>query len=147
LRPDIDLPTLKNSLDLFLRSWSKDRLSHYTSVFHDLNGDGKPEAIVYLDKSEWCGSGGCNTLILEPNKDSWKIISNITITWLPIRLLKKERNGWQSLGVWVQGGGIQPGYEAELDFNGRTYPTNPTVPPAHRLDQNTPEEILIPRGK
>jgi hypothetical protein len=33
----------------------------------------------------------------------------------------------------MAGGGIQAGYEAELSFDGKTYPNTPTVPPAHRL--------------
>jgi hypothetical protein len=30
----------------------------------------------------------------------------------------------------VQGGGIQPGYEARLQVDGKTYPSNPSIPPA-----------------
>jgi hypothetical protein len=31
--------------------------------------------------------------------------------------------------VWVQGGGIQPGYTTELQFDGMTYAGNPSIAP------------------
>ena len=42
-----------------------------------------------------------------------------------------------------QGGGIQPGYEAELRFDGKTYPANPSVPPARPLKGKPEGEMLI----
>jgi hypothetical protein len=44
----------------------------------------------------------------------------------------------------VQGGGIQPGYEAKLSFNGKTYPKNPSVPPAQRLTQQAVGKVVVP---
>lgn len=69
----------------------------------------------------------------------------MTVVQLPIRVLESTANGWHDLGVWVQGGGIQPGYEAALSFDGRTYPRNPTVAPARRLE-HPKGKILILRG-
>ena len=45
--------------------------------------------------------------------------------------------------VGVGGGGIQLGYEAMLPFDGKTYPSNPTVPPARHLSEKVPGEIVI----
>jgi len=131
------------SLTRFLRGFDEDRGTRYISVFRDLNGDGVPEAIVYLLGRAWCGSGGCTTLILERDNDSLKVLTKVTVTRLPIRVLTKASNGWRSLGVWVEGGGIQPGYEAELEFDGGTYPTNPTVPPARRLAVSSEGDVVI----
>jgi hypothetical protein len=33
--------------------------TRYLSTTVDLNGDGKPETIVYILGSNWCGGGGC----------------------------------------------------------------------------------------
>ncbi len=52
------------SLKQFLQSWSNDKTTRYVAAFRDLNSDGVHEAIVYLVGSSWCGSGGCNTLVL-----------------------------------------------------------------------------------
>lgn len=135
------------SLKQFLQSWSNDKTTRYVAVFRDLNSDGVPEAIVYLVGSRWCGSGGCNTLVLTQDGNSWRIISKITITRPPIRMLSTSSNGWHSIGVWVQGGGIQHGYEAELSFDGKTYPRNPTVSPSKRLEEKITGEDVITSTK
>lgn len=131
------------SLKRFLQTFDGGKRTRYVAAFRDLNGDGTPEAIVYLVSNEWCGSGGCNTLILMRDGDSWRIITNITIVQLPIRVLTKRSNGWLSIAVWVQGGGTQPGYEAEMAFDGKTYPRNPTVPSARRLKGKPAGEVVI----
>src|SRR5437763_13772221 len=93
---------------------------------------------------DWCGIGGCKTLILARDGTSWRVVATITITMLPIGVLQTTSNGWHSMGVWVQGGGIQSGYEAELRFDGKTYPRNPSTPPARRLVGNAEGEVVIP---
>lgn len=133
----------EQSLRKFLQSRDDDKSTRYFAAFRDLNGDGTPEAIVYLMGKAWCGSGGCNLLILQKSGSSWTIVTRMTITNPPIRVLDAASNGWHNLGVWVQGGGIQPGYEAELRFNGKTYPKNPSVPPARRAKEKSPGEVII----
>ena len=132
------------SFKQFLATWDADKTTKYIASFptHDTNQ--MPDAIVYLTGNEWCGSGGCTTLILKQDGGSWRIVTKITLTRLPIRALVNVSNGWHSLGVWVQGGGIRAGYEAELNFDGKTYPRNPTIPPARRLKDKLPGEVLIP---
>lgn len=72
-------------------------------------------------------------LILDSDGASYKLVTQTTVTRLPVRILNSKSNGWHDLSVVVAGGGIQPGYEALLSFDGKTYPTNPTVPPARPL--------------
>lgn len=133
----------EESVKKFLQRRDRDKKTQYLAVFHDLNGDGIPEAIVYLIGNEWCGSRGCRVLILQKSSGSWKVVTSMTITNPPIRILAGTSNGWRSLGVWVQGGGIQPGYEAELRFNGKTYPKNPSAPPARRAAKHLAGEVVI----
>jgi len=144
-----DAPTAEatESLKKFLRTLDDDRSARYVLAFRDLNGDGIPEAIVYLSGSKWCGSGGCNTLILTPHGNSWRIVARILVTRPPIYVLSDVSKGWHSIGVWVQGGGIQPGYEAELRFNGKTYPKNPSISPARRLEGKPMGEVVIPSAQ
>ena len=122
-----------------LQSRDDDKTTQYVAAFRDLNGDGKPEAIVYLIGKSSCGSGGCNLFILQKTGASWKVVTRMTVTNPPIRMLNTTSNGWRSLAVWVHGGG----YEAELRFNGKTYPRNPSVPPARRAANNLAGEVLI----
>lgn len=96
-------------------------------------GDGKTEEdIVYVSGQGWCGSGGCTMLILEPTGSSFKVLGRVTIVQLPIRLLHSKSHGHPDIGVVVQGGGILSGYEAVLSFNGKSYPRNPSMPPAQK---------------
>lgn len=133
----------EESVRTFLRIQDDGKDTRYIAAFRDLNGDGISEALVYLLGNHTCGSGGCNLLILQRVGDSWKVVSTMTITHPPIRILNSTANGWHSLGVWVEGGGIRPGYQAEMRFNGKKYPGNPSVPPAVRTKKSPPGEIVI----
>lgn len=131
------------TLKTYLQKMDDSTDTSYVAAFRDLNGDGIDEAIVYLLGSSWCGSGGCNTLILRQEHGAWKVVSEITIVTPPIRVLESTLNGWHDVGVWVQGGGVRRGYEAELRFNGKTYPRNLSVPPAKRTAQGASGETVI----
>jgi hypothetical protein len=120
--------------------------SRYLTATVDLNGDGQPETIVYLLGNNWCGSGGCTMLVLTTQNAHYKVMTRITITQLPIRVLSTSTNGWRDLAVTVAGGGILHGYEAKLAFNGRKYPSNPTIAAAAKLPANTAGTTLIQLG-
>lgn len=116
------------------------KLTRYAVALADLNDDGKPEAMVYAMEgsdgdrgSDYCGSGGCELYVLSLAPGGYRVVTDIGLTRPPIRLLPTKAHGWHDLAVFVAGGGIIPGYEARLRFNGRSYPENPTVPPATRL--------------
>ncbi len=136
--------TEEQSVRKFLQTQVENQETRYIAVFRDLNGDGVPEALAYLVGNEWCGSGGCTLFILSKNETSWKIVSRITITRPPVRMLQAVSNGWHDLGVQVGGGGIRQPYEAEIPFNGKKYASNPTAPPAHRASKNAVGEVVIP---
>jgi hypothetical protein len=133
----------EESVRTFLRTQDDAKDTRYIAAFHDLNGDGTTEALVYLLGKDSCGSGGCNLLILQRAGDSWKIVSSMSITHPPIRVLNSTVSGWHSLGVWIEGGGIRSGYEAVMRFNGKKYPGNPTVSPAIRTKKSLPGEVVI----
>jgi hypothetical protein len=103
----------------------------------------KKEFIAYISGDDWCGSGGCLLLIFEPNSSSFNIIGRTTIVWPPIRMLSTTTNGHPDIGVWVQGGGTRPGYEARLRFNGKSYPGNPSLPPALHTNGKSSGRVVI----
>jgi len=119
-------------LKAFLKSYlrRKDPTTRFSVASVHLSGRDAFQAIVYVTGDAWCGSGGCLTLILTREGLSYRAVGRITITRPPIRVFESSSNGWRDVGVWVQGGGIQPGYEAKLHFDGRAYPSNPSIPPA-----------------
>ncbi len=124
--------------------FEKQGATRYSSAFVDLKDDGTKEVIVYVSGRAWCGTGGCNMLILAPENTSYRVVTKTTITRLPIRVLTTKSNGWHDISVVVAGGGVQPGYEAKLSFDGKTYPSNPSVPPAHPLDGEVRGKIVVP---
>ena len=112
-----------------------------SSAWVDLDDDGSDEAILHVSDDLTCGSGGCDTFILTRADQGYRIVTKLTISWPPIRVFESKTNGWRDLGVLVRGGGIQPGYEAVLKFNGTSYPSNPSlVPPS---DQAAEGRALI----
>jgi hypothetical protein len=106
----------------FLRSYlgkstDKTRTARYSATFVDLRDDGKYESIVYLTGSAWCGTGGCTMLILVPEGDTFKVITNIPAVSPPISVLRAKSNGWHDISL-VTG---RPLYDAVLSFNGKKY--------------------------
>jgi hypothetical protein len=127
------------SLKHFLQSYvglppdGGDDDTQYSAAFVDLRDNGAREVVVYLSGSAWCGTGGCTMLILAPEGASYKVVTKTTVTRLPIRMLATKSNGWHDISVVARINGNEPLYESVLSYNGKTYPTNPSVPPAHRL--------------
>jgi len=139
------------SLKGFLREYAgksrpefeKENKTRYSAAFVDLAGDGTQQVIVYLTGRAWCGSGGCVTLVLSRNGLSYELVTKITISRPPIRVLNTKSNGWKDIAVQVAGGGAAA-HAARLSFNGKTYPSNPSVPSADLLDRNVAGKIVIP---
>ena len=96
----------------------------------DLNGDGQDEVVVHVTSRDYCGSGGCVTLVLQRTGQGYRTVMRASVTRPPIRVLETRHQGWKDIGVTVSGGGAGPAYEAALAFDGRRYPSNPTTPPA-----------------
>lgn len=141
-----DSAALRNFLRVYLRGPDgvADKTTRYAAAFVNLNDSGKRQVIVYFTDRHSCGSGGCQTLILDPHGSSFKVITSLAIGWPPIRVLNATTNGWHDIALWVRGGGIRPGYEARLQFDGNTYPRNPSVPPALPLSGTVAGTVVIP---
>lgn len=101
------------------------------------------DIVVYVSGQMWCGSGGCRLLVLTPCGSEFRLIGSTTIVQLPVHYLGTTTHGHADLAVFVAGGGIEPGHYAKLAFDGRSYPPNPSMPPAKPIP--TPHgEILFP---
>jgi len=126
------LAGLATSLPASAEGFIKHRLNvtTYKSAVADLNGDGSSEVFVYSTERDECGSGGCNLYVLSPHSGTFRVMMESSVTQLPVRLLATKTHGWRDIGVMVVGGGILTPYMARMRFNGRRYPSNPTVPPA-----------------
>lgn len=124
------------------------RLTRYKVALTDLNGDGRPEALVYAmatagaGDADLCGSGGCLLYVLSLTAKGYRQVTAVSISRPPIRVLPTRSHGWHDLAVFVAGGGILPGYEARLRFDGRGYPSNPGVLPATRLEGGAGKVVI-----
>lgn len=127
-KPATASASMKASLRAFLQTWDGQKDTRYLAAFDDLNGDGKPEAIVYLTGPRWCGDLGCNTLVLTRKRRAWRLMSNITVSNPPIRVLNRRVDGWRTIAIEMRSGPKRPGWAEGLSFNGKSYPSDPTNP-------------------
>jgi hypothetical protein len=127
----------------FASQADEDPDARYASARADLDGDGREEALVLMQARRWCGTGGCTMLVLTPVRGGWRIVTRMSVTSAPVRLLQTRSRGWRDLAVRVAGGGI-PARESVLRFNGRSYPANPSTVPAARGRRPAPGRVLIP---
>ena len=74
----------------------------------------------------WCGSGGCSTLVLTQKDGSWKQVAEVNLSFPAIYMLPDVSHGWHSIAVWTRDMRDNPtgGYEVALRFDGKTYPGN-----------------------
>lgn len=121
------------ALKAFLQGRTADAMAPLSYVART-TGEGNDQlTLVYLVGPEYCGSGGCNLLILGRQGHPYAVLGEVTVAQAPIRVLTTRTNGRPDIGVRVAGGGAEP-HEALLAFDGTRYPSNPTVVPARRVD-------------
>lgn len=111
-------PTAPSGVAAFIRDH---KLTRYTVALADLDGDKKPEALIYAmatskggGQADLCGSGGCDLYVLAMTPTGYREITDISVARPPVRVLPTTTHGWRDLGVMVAGGGIVRGYEARL---------------------------------
>lgn len=129
---DAKLERAIRSIYGFDRNMEKEMRYYYNRV--DLNGDKKPEVIVFLFGRVLCGTGGCDALLFRKVKGKYKLITAFEPVRNPIIVSQTKTNGWRDLIFYNSGGGIGVirnhiiyGYYSHARFNGQTYPENPTV--------------------
>ena len=66
--------------------------------------------------------------------------------WPPITLLPTKHHGMPDFGVWVEGGGIRPGYQVAVRFNGKDY-SDPQMPNARKTSPKMGRILIADREK
>lgn len=140
-------PSRNAELHAFLQErFAEDRASfpdtRYAAGWADVNGDGRPEAFVYMMSGNYCGSGGCNLFIYTPEQNSFYQMTRMTVTQPPVRVLNSRTRGWRDIAVGVSGGGSRA-RTVLVPHAGATYPGNPTVAPARTLTRVPPGTVVI----
>jgi len=119
----------------------EESLARYYYNRIDLNGDRRPEVVVYLVGSYICGTGGCNLLVFRNENNEYRLVSESSIVNQPVVVSTKRTRGWNDLVVYVAGGGARQRHAA-LRFNGRAYPDNPSSEPSIPKTRITGTEII-----
>jgi putative lipoprotein len=108
---------------------------HLTALI-DLNGDGRPDALVLLENPMYfCGTGGCTMLVFQGTPSGFQFVSSSTLIRGPVLVSETNTRGWRDLIVEVSGGGMAPKLVA-LKYKGGKYPLNPSILPP--LPKNRP---------
>lgn len=116
----------------------------YEHTRFDLNGDGVPERIATLLGPYTCGTGGCELLIFRAVPGGLRKLTAMTLFRPPLLVADQRSRGWRDLlmPVRIDAG---HGHWAVLAFDGRSYPTNPSVSPATPLRRALSATEILPR--
>ena len=137
-RPSVVDPSdavLKQSIRAFLEKTEAPKASRYKFVRHDLNRDGRRDALVLFETpyGYWCGKHGCTLMIMKASNTSFSIVNSIQPLREPLYISGVRTNGWHNIIARISGRSA-PAKDVEMVFNGRAYPTNPdALPPNERL--------------
>lgn len=125
--PPLSGPDRAREVDRFVsRSYPDAARIDYALAWHDLDGDGADEAIVYLAGPYFCGTGGCTLLVLTRAGPAWRKVGDTSTVRAPIQVLVARSHGWRDLAVEVAGGGGPVGTVA-LRFDGAAYSGNASI--------------------
>lgn len=124
-----NVPPADPALDKAIADFIGDNADSTRTAVRLVGGGERRIALVYLVGMNWCGTGGCNLLILRPDVTGWTTIGYVSRVRNPVRVLDTSTNGLPDIGVAVSGGGGPPAYEAKLSFDGRIYPRYPSDEP------------------
>ena len=94
----------------------------------DLNGDGKPEALVLFAGEDWCLRTGCSLVVFQLEATGYRPVSHITRVRPPVMVGPDNNFGWNDLLVNT-GGGPSPVRTVRLGFTGNGYPGNALLQP------------------
>jgi len=114
----------------------------YFDAAVDLDDDGQQEVVAYAAGPMVCGTGGCPLFVFKAGEQGYRLVTQVSVVQVPVRVSSQVTNGWRDLVVAVAGGGMPAG-NAVLKFDGTTYPSNPTVSPAEPVASLEGTEVLI----
>lgn len=105
----------------------------FSYALTDLNNDGTPECFVAPAGNYFAGSGGRTVYLLQ---SEGKVINRFTVVSLPIRIATKATKDWRDLVI------DSNGESHLLQFNGKKYPSNPSMAPAYKTTGDSLTTVL-----
>ena len=83
----------------------------------DLNGDGEPEALVYVVSRRGCDLTGCPLLVMRKRNSGYDLVSSVSHTDMPVFVSTNRTTGWNDLIIENEAGDYRV-----LKFTGSVYP-------------------------
>lgn len=119
--------------------------SPYQSAGADLDGDGQPEALVFLAGSDWCAPTGCSLLVMKAGDRGYRTVSMTKRVIAPVVIAHTATNGWRDLLAKSGGAGMKM-QTVQLKFTGGGYPPNASILTPFLGDAVANGEVII-RGQ
>ena len=137
--PNAPIVVPEDSIARFLRRDLVSELSlvepHYRTFLyeaHDLDGDDRPEYLVTFQNPYFCGSGGCNLLLLNPD---FTLKNRLTVVRQPLYLGAERSDGWRDLIIFSDLATCAGRPHRLVHQPDVGYPSNPSVVPC--TDEDT----------
>jgi hypothetical protein len=92
----------------------------YVSAYADLNGDGRPEVIVWVPTQDFGGTSGYPLLIFSRKERSYRLLWQYEKVWTPLIIQRTSHHGWRDIVFQVGGGGDEMRYVV-IHHNGKSY--------------------------
>ena len=129
---------LKRDLQAFLEQTGAPTASSYDLARFDLNADGRREALVLFKTpyGYWCDMHGCTMLVFKAYDDHFTLVNAIQPLREPLYIDDLETKGWKNMAVRVSGR-WDDAKDVVLQFDGRTYPSNPADLPPYPRNMRT----------
>jgi hypothetical protein len=89
----------------------------------DLNGDGRPELLVWVPTASYGGTSGYPLLIFRQERQRLMLLSRIEPVWTPLVISDSSRRGWRDIIMLAGGGGEEMRYVV-FQHNGKYYSDN-----------------------
>lgn len=107
----------------------KREVSPYETGVADLNGDGRPEAVVLFTGQDWCIKTGCSLVVFQAQEFGFRPVSHTVSVRPPVLAASAQATGWRDLIVKTGGGGA-PIRAVTVAFSSNGYAANAIVQPA-----------------
>ena len=106
--------------------------STYDLQRHDLNGDGRREALVLFKTpyGYWCKQHGCTMLVMQAHDDHFSLRGNIRPIREPLYISEQTSHGWKTIITRLSGRWSRT-KDVALTYDGHSYPGTPEHLPAY----------------